>query len=709
MDFDNTELLRTLSALPPAPPKPDALSVWGAGRGLVKAVPALASDVVAFGSEAATASWRGLQRMATADREEMRKMDRAGALKEEDFSNAYADTVRDRSKELFTPDPVTAHTAEQVVFSASKAIGKVVGYSMVAGPAGIPLAAADEAASVSDDLKRKGVDFGTRSKVGVLSGIALAGGAALPMYAGTVKGTVALYLAGGPGGFVAQQEATRSILESANYHEIAKSYDPLDPVGLTISALIPLPFAGYGIARARAGRSKPAPAPVKTAPDAMKTVATPEQVDAAMAHNLTLLRDAHDGVTASGELPTARAPEAFPTSLLNTDGLPNRGRELVQGRAETLAASLRESGFEVTVDHSGSAAGPSSYLRIVDPETGRFLQQQVRISGHSKGQKESQAVWNVATDEEFTAVLRAAEDMRSQGPSAGMLEIQAKEAEAAQKLLERAQRRRAEGLKLTKQERAALDAQTPQTASDLTAQRAFGQQWQEIAQAAGKNDLLRNIIDGLRQSAPDMARLQELMTAGARQPMDFGGNIIRAVKELDGLAARGGTLEEFIAKGEMQGARMTPEVQNLLIGLSENASNPARVAELVRRMVASVDNLGDPRKGGFMQDGPSAADLTADAVERMRALTDKDLAGIEAKPKAHTDALMDSVSTRVADVEATAPDMVLRQNEDGTPVTVAQELERIRREAIEGTDSELGAADADLVAVAANCALLQGA
>ena len=62
----------------------------------------------------------------------------------------------------------------------------------------------------------------------------------------------------------------------------------------------------------------------------------------------------------------------------------------------------------------------------------------------------------------------------------------------------------------------------------------------------------------------------------------------------------------------MQGARMTPE--NLLIGLSENASNPARVAELVRRMVASVDNLGDPRKGGFMQDGPSAADLTADAV-----------------------------------------------------------------------------------------------
>ena len=51
--------------------------------------------------------------------------------------------------------------------------------------------------------------------------------------------------------------------------------------------------------------------------------------------------------------------------------------------------------------------------------------------------------------------------------------------------------------------------------------------------------------------------------------------------------------------------------------------------------------------------------------------------------------------------------MVLRQNEDGTPVTAAQELERIHLpRGDRGTDSELGAADADLVAVAANCALL---
>jgi hypothetical protein len=41
-------------------------------------------------------------------------------------------------------------------------------------------------------------------------------------------------------------------------------------------------------------------------------------------------------------------------------------------------------------------------------------------------------------------------------------------------------------------------------------------------------------------------------------------------------------------------------------------------------------------------------------------------------------------------------------------VTAAEELARIRREAAEGTDIELGALDADLIRVAAECALSAG-
>ena len=71
-------------------------------------------------------------------------------------------------------------------------------------------------------------------------------------------------------------------------------------------------------------------------------------------------------------------------------------------------------------------------------------------------------------------------------------------------------------------------------------------------------------------------------------------------------------------------------------------------------------------------------------------------------------ALGRSVATRIAEVERMVPDMVVRTGDDGRPVTVADEMARIRREVSEGTADELGAADAGLLEVAANCALSLG-
>jgi hypothetical protein len=70
---------------------------------------------------------------------------------------------------------------------------------------------------------------------------------------------------------------------------------------------------------------------------------------------------------------------------------------------------------------------------------------------------------------------------------------------------------------------------------------------------------------------------------------------------------------------------------------------------------------------------------------------------------------MRSVADRVAAVEAERADMVVRTDADGKPVTVKQEMERVRREAAEGTDNELGLLDADLLRAAADCALSTGA
>jgi hypothetical protein len=130
-------------------------------------------------------------------------------------------------------------------------------------------------------------------------------------------------------------------------------------------------------------------------------------------------------------------------SLYKTEGLPNKGADLIQNNAETFAQQLKNNGFEVTLDHSGSKAGPSSYLRIYDPETGRVINN-IRMSGHSKGVKGSASVFNVATPEEMQHVMQTALDMRKQGLSEAML------AQRAENMLARNARNEAGKAKMIK-------------------------------------------------------------------------------------------------------------------------------------------------------------------------------------------------------------------------------------------------------------------
>ncbi|MDQ5905611.1 MAG: hypothetical protein QG590_92, partial [Pseudomonadota bacterium] len=80
----------------------------------------------------------------------------------------------------------------------------------------------------------------------------------------------------------------------------------------------------------------------------------------------------------------------------------------------------------------------------------------------------------------------------------------------------------------------------------------------------------------------------------------------------------------------------------------------------------------------------------------------------DAKPKPAADPIMSTVATRVADLESTAPDMVVRIADDGKHVTLADDLAEVRRMVAEGTDDSLGTLDADLMRVAVECALSTG-
>lgn len=199
------------------------------------------------------------------------------------------------------PDPLTAGTAENLVFSLTKGLTKAIGAAVALGPVGGAAAfGASEGMTTAEDLANQGVDQATRTKVGAVTAGFNAAGVLLPVAGQTLKQTAGLVLTGGPLSFMAQQAATREILRNADYKTIAEQYDPLDPVGLTVATLLPAGFAAY----AKRGGFGPK--------------ATPEAIDAAMVQNITARADAHGDVTAEQMPAMFGADEAQATAPLPT-------------------------------------------------------------------------------------------------------------------------------------------------------------------------------------------------------------------------------------------------------------------------------------------------------------------------------------------------------------------------------------------------------
>ena len=245
------------------PAEPGAFA--GFGRALLGGgLGAAAAETIAFGSEilgafgqtlAATGGSGGGMFAAPTPTERTQQEKARAKLVERggiDFSNEAGDLFRSRAKDLM-PDPMTTGLAGQIVGGLYRFGGKAVGYTMLGGPAvGAFGLAGDEAFTESDKLKQQDVPLGPRSAVGLVSGVASGLAMALPVAGKTIKETAALVVAGGPASFMAQQAASRAILEHADYAKIGSTYDPFDPVGLAVSTLVP---AGFGAVALRGRRS----------------------------------------------------------------------------------------------------------------------------------------------------------------------------------------------------------------------------------------------------------------------------------------------------------------------------------------------------------------------------------------------------------------------------------------------------------------------
>ncbi|MES2241868.1 MAG: hypothetical protein V4639_03255 [Pseudomonadota bacterium] len=379
---DTDKALDNLAAMPPEKPKPApkwngwSAPLRGLAAGASESAAFVADSVKGYGQTMAatgTASAGGMFSIPTdTEQRETEKQRASIAADDVDTDSNLGRSFRNVSRD-YRPDAATASTAEKLTFDLTRFVTKAVGYTVAgAGVPGAVVLGVDEGMTVGSDLATQGVDKTTRTKVGALTGASAAAGVLLPVAApSSYLATAGLVAAGGPGAFMAQQAATRSILREANYKDLAEAYDPLDPMGLAVSTLVPVGFAGYAMhSAARATRAQAAIKPIAddaAAPPAQPgadpvqtTGLTPDEVDAVMTHNLTLAQDVREA-TAPREAaailrgPQPRDPNQFQTDLatveiplqrlqLSADVPQFKGGADVQGVVEPLGGTFDRTG-----------------------------------------------------------------------------------------------------------------------------------------------------------------------------------------------------------------------------------------------------------------------------------------------------------------------------------------------------------------------------
>jgi len=269
-------------ARPPEPKQTPRFSLWGTTAAVPKGVAAGAAqaagstaDVLgAFGSVLGTEGSAGGMFSLPTPEEEKQQREATEKLRANgpDYMSDGGRSFRNVAKD-YTPDPLTTHASERMVFDFARVASKAITAAATMG--GIPgavVAGAEEGFTVSDQLAQEGVDLGTRSAVGGVTAVTNALSFGLPVAGGTAAKTVGLALTGGPLSFMAQNAATRKILQDADYSKLADQYDPFDPMGIGMAAGLSLVFGGA--AMAMRGAAKRAAGQKIRESDATETVAS---------------------------------------------------------------------------------------------------------------------------------------------------------------------------------------------------------------------------------------------------------------------------------------------------------------------------------------------------------------------------------------------------------------------------------------------------
>jgi len=96
----------------------------------------------------------------------------------------------------------------------------------------------------------------------------------------------------------------------------------------------------------------------------------------------------------------------------------DEAKKVIREDAENFAKELKKFGFQAEVTHSGSKLGPSSYVKVFDPQTGRFFNDPFRFSNHSKGSFQHQFVIDAFDSSDINKFVDLAKkQLRAKGPT----------------------------------------------------------------------------------------------------------------------------------------------------------------------------------------------------------------------------------------------------------------------------------------------------
>lgn len=396
---DTTDsFLRTSDQFPTPTPRADVGTSIGSitravGRGLGQGGATLfgaASDLAAGATEsyvdptlsAGAALNPGAAELVDRHVNEAVAKSRAGHLFESRLGNAAYDLA-----DTFKANPSDTSRVDQIVQGAVSGLTQIIPAAVLGGPlAGAAVGAASLGMGRAEELKREGVDVGTRSAVGAVSGAFAAAGAVLPVAGGTLAQTAALIGVGGPGMAIGQGYAERAILRNADYKSLADQIDPLDPANIA-AATVMAGVMGAGAHGVRAVQSSRAARAGSLAPPADVTAMSVEQ-RRALPYNSPSL-DAYAVAAAQ----RYGVPPELLIALKNAgekSGSTATSPKGAQGVTQLMPRNQKKYGVTDPTDPIQAIDGAAQYLRDTSKQYGGNIQQ--IIADYNGGPPAAEAV-----------------------------------------------------------------------------------------------------------------------------------------------------------------------------------------------------------------------------------------------------------------------------------------------------------------------------